>query len=327
MTPPRVAIVGAGLMGRWHARAAARAGSTVVAVADPDATRAAALASRHPAARSTDSLAAALALGRTEIVHLCTPLSSHFPLALEALSAGCHVLVEKPFTESVESTRSVLAAAAAQQRLVAPVHQFPFQHGVRRAMELLPTIGPLRQVSYLACSAGAAGRSPEAADLVAEEILPHPLSLVASFFPGTLAEAAWQVRRPRPGEWQVGTTLAEVGISIVVSMAGRPPVNELRLVGERGSIHVDLFHGHAVVEGGGTSRYRKIVRPIAVGLRQSVGSAANLVRRLRQGEPAYPGLNALVTAFHAAARDGSASPIPANEILAIAVARERIIGR
>lgn len=327
MKSPRVAIVGAGLMGRWHARAAARAGSTVVAVADPEPTRAAALALRHPGAHATDSLEAALAVGGIDIVHLCTPLGSHLPLALEALAGGCHVLVEKPFTDSLESTRAVLAAAHLQQRLVAPVHQFPFQHGVRRALQLLPAIGPLRHLGYLACSAGAVGRSPEATDLVAEEILPHPLSLMACLFPGIIEQAQWQVGRPLPGEWQVGTSLADVAISIVVSMAGRPPVNEMRLIGERGTIHLDLFHGHATVEGGGTSRYRKIVRPIAVGLRQSVGAVTNLVRRLGQGEPAYPGLNALVAAFHAAARDGSASPVPPDEILAIATARERIIGR
>lgn len=273
------------------------------------------------------TLAAALAPGDIDIVHLCTPLTSHAPLALEALSAGCHVLVEKPFTNSLDATRTVLAAARAQHRLVAPVHQFPFQHGVRLATRLLPQLGPLRHFSFTACSAGASRRSATDADLVAEEILPHPLSLIAHFLPGTLDQARWQVNRPATGEWDVGATLAGVGVSIVVSMAGRPPVNELRLIGERGTIHLDLFHGHATTEGGGSSRRRKIIRPISLGFRQSVGAAMNLVRRLGEGEPAYPGLNALVAAFHAATRGGSAAPVLADEILAIAVAWEQIRGR
>jgi len=36
-----------------------------------------------------------------DIVHICTPPESHLELALMALDAGCHVLIEKPFVFKV----------------------------------------------------------------------------------------------------------------------------------------------------------------------------------------------------------------------------------
>ena len=39
------------------------------------------------------------------------PFSTHAPLAIEALEAGCHVLVEKPFATSLDEARRMFAAA------------------------------------------------------------------------------------------------------------------------------------------------------------------------------------------------------------------------
>ena len=58
--PPRVAIVGAGSMGRWHVHAAQRLGAQVRVVVEPDRTAGATLASRHPGYRAATDLADAL---------------------------------------------------------------------------------------------------------------------------------------------------------------------------------------------------------------------------------------------------------------------------
>lgn len=320
MNSPGVAVVGAGLMGTWHARAARRAGAQVLAVVDSDRARAEQLIAGHRTARPVATLAEALDDSRIGAVHICTPPATHAALAMQALSGGAHVLMEKPFTDSVQSTRDVLASATRHSRLAVPVHQFGFQDGVLRALALRNEIGPVRHIRFLACSAGAESGGAALAEQVAVEILPHPISLLARFLPRALGDVDWHVQRPALGEWLVNGVAGAVGIEIVVSMAARPPVNELRILGERGAVHVDLFHGFAVREPPHPSRRHKIWRPILHSGRTLLTGSANLVGRGMSGEAAYPGLRNLVRAFYSAIAGAGPSPIAGEETLAVAEA-------
>jgi len=319
-----VIIVGAGLMGRWHARAARRAGARVLAIVDSDPARAGALAASCAGAETFGSLTVALEACDALTCHICTPLPTHARLATEALTAGFHVLVEKPFTDSLQSTRTVLELAESAGLLAMPVHQFVYQRGVRSATALLPEIGPLRQISFTACSAGATGGAPAEADRVAAEILPHPLSLLAHLMPGSLDLAAWQVNRPAAGEWLVQAESHGVGIQLLVSMGGRPPRNELALIGEHGSVSCDLFHGYASRESGVASRFQKVLRPFARALDHGTRAGVNLARRVVTGEPAYPGLHRLVERFYLAVAGAAPPPTSPQDILAIAAAHQQI---
>ena len=87
MPPLRGAIVGAGLMGGWHARYASRAGGRVVAVVDSDEAAASALVRRYPGARRFRDLADCLSAGEVDVVHVCTGAASHPRLAETALMA------------------------------------------------------------------------------------------------------------------------------------------------------------------------------------------------------------------------------------------------
>ena len=310
----RAAVVGAGLMGRWHADAVRRAGATVAAVIDPAADRAASLASIHGATVS-DSLTPVL--GTVDVVHLCTPTPSHEDLAAQAIDAGRHTLVEKPLASTAAATRALLARAAARQVLLCPVHQFPWQPGAQRLAETLPALGAVRHVDVTICSAGAALPGAADADTIAIEILPHPLSLLSRLFPPAL-EASWMVQRPACGELRLTSEAAGATVSILISMSGRPPVNALRIVAERGTAYLNLFHGFVVIERGGTSRRAKIAQPLALSARTMGAATANLLRRVTRREPAYPGLRAFVAEFYRAASEGGPPPVPEGEAVAIA---------
>jgi predicted dehydrogenase len=107
----RVALLGAGAMGRNHARVLqTMEGIRLVAVADadPDAARAAAgaLGVRH-AADAIDLL-------DTESLHavvIATPTTTHTALALSALDRGLAVLVEKPLAPTVDEALAILDKA------------------------------------------------------------------------------------------------------------------------------------------------------------------------------------------------------------------------
>jgi predicted dehydrogenase len=105
-TPLNVALVGYGLAGKvFHAP---------LIVATPGLRLAAVVSSRReeiaadlPGTDVVDSLGAALAGGGIDLVVVATPNDSHAPLAAEAMAAGCHVVVDKPFTVTVAQAEAL----------------------------------------------------------------------------------------------------------------------------------------------------------------------------------------------------------------------------
>lgn len=323
--PLSVTIVGAGLMGRWHAAAAASCGGRVDAVIDEDFRRAAALSEVYRGSRASSRLADVLAEGHARVVHVCTPTATHESIARQSIEAGCHVLVEKPLAPTVEATRSLVNLASARGVRLCPVHQFLFQPGVRRVVSRLPRLGTICHIDLVVCSAGAAGEPDAVLDQVAFDVLPHPLSLLVRILGSRFDELAWHAAHVGSGELRAWGFARGVSTATVVSMSGRPPVNRLHVLAARGSAHCDLFHGFSTIESGAVSRTRKILRPMSTSAMQLGAAVANLGRRAIHREFAYPGLRALVRDFYHAIAQGGPGPIQPREMLAVAAARDAIV--
>jgi predicted dehydrogenase len=317
---PRSMIAGAGLMGRWHADASVHAGGDVVAVCDLDLGAAEALARRSSAAAGTD-FTRLLDDVAPDVVHVCTPLATHFQLAQEALKRCLHVIVEKPLARSLEETEALLTLARERGVVLCPVHQLSFQHWLPR----VPAVGEILDLCYSTCSAGADGRSDSERDRVAAEIVPHPLSLFERILPGSLDQARWVVRKLPRGELRAFATAGNASLALFISMAGRPPQHELRVVGGDGTLIADLFHGFAWLEKGGVSRAHKLRRPFANAALQMGAASRNLVRRAWMREFAYPGLRELVAAAYGEIGGGEARALSPDHIRRVARAREEIL--
>jgi UDP-N-acetylglucosamine 3-dehydrogenase len=122
----RIAIVGAGPMGRVHAEANATIpGAEVVSVVDRQTQVGAELAAAiHAVSRA--SLAEALAQDAVDVVDCCVPTALHRSIVEEAAAAGCQVICEKPLSLTVEDCRTMIAACEARgvRLLVAQVVRF-----------------------------------------------------------------------------------------------------------------------------------------------------------------------------------------------------------
>jgi predicted dehydrogenase len=309
-------------MGRWHAHAASRAGVTISAVVDPQLDVARRLAARF-GATPTRALSDLRTLD-VDVVHLCTPLDTHFDLAREALGSGWHTVVEKPITPTAAETRELLRTASAAGRLICPVHQFVFQPGFLSLQRALPDLGRLRHFAYAACSAGADGGDAVRRDRIAVEILPHPFSIFSRTLPGGIDGLVWTVAHPVPGELLAISTAGDATVSLFISMSGRPTSNTLEVIATDGTVHVDLFHGYSYRERPIVSRSRKILRPIGFGLGSAAVAGANLTRRALRREPAYPGLRELLSRFYDAVAGSSPPPFSDAETLSVAFASERL---
>ena len=150
------AIIGAGGIAQLRRAAiAAIDGASLAGVHDLVADRAAALAGEATVFPSLDAL---LASSAVEAVVVCTPPDSHAEIALAALAAGKHVLVEKPMAPTLaECLRMVEAARAAGRTLTVGFNHryFPAIGEVRAAIES----GRLGELSHVRGYTGHTGLS------------------------------------------------------------------------------------------------------------------------------------------------------------------------
>lgn len=82
-----------------------------------------------------------------DAVAIITPVYAHYELAKQALLAGKHILVEKPFMSSVKQSEEILALAAKQNLVVMVDHTFIYTPAVRKIKELYDT-GVLGDLYY-----------------------------------------------------------------------------------------------------------------------------------------------------------------------------------
>ncbi|MEZ5870124.1 MAG: inositol 2-dehydrogenase [Defluviimonas denitrificans] len=109
----RFGILGAGRIGKVHARAvAATTGAALVAVSDPMEAAAKEVARDYGCAiRSIDEIAAA---GDIDAVVICTPTDTHADLIEKFVRAGKHVFCEKPVDLDVARVKAALATVKAE---------------------------------------------------------------------------------------------------------------------------------------------------------------------------------------------------------------------
>ena len=135
MTPPtRVAVVGAGHMGRHHARIYHEMPQArLCAVVDVDAQRACEIAERHGAAAldSLDALPPDI-----EAASVAVPTIHHVAVAEALLNRGVHVLVEKPLAPDAAAAERLVAAARRAGRVLTVGHTERFNPVVRALQQL-----------------------------------------------------------------------------------------------------------------------------------------------------------------------------------------------
>ena len=322
---PRVGIVGAGLMGTWHAEAIRKAGGSLLGIADLDGRVAQRLARKYRSAEIFTDLEQMLNRIPLDVLHICTPAHTHQMHAERAIDADINLLIEKPVTQKGSDTERLLERAATRGVLLCPVHQFIFQDGVMSAKKSLRRIGQVVHLDAMFCSAGGVGFPDEYQDSVVADILSHPLSLMQLFLSDGVLPEDWITIRPRCGELRALGSMSEITLSVFISMHGRPTVCGLQIIGTNGTIHIDLFHGYSFLESGTVSKTKKVLHPFDLALKRLGSATMNLGKRVFQGETAYPGLQRLVTSFYDAIRNKAQSPILAESIIAVAHVRDVLI--
>src|SRR6188768_1001821 len=144
----RIGVVGYGYWGPNLVRNFADVESArVTMVADLRSERLAQVARRYPGVRTTTEPGALIADPDVDAVVIATPVQHHFELAMAALRAGKHVLVEKPIASTAEQAQRMIDEARRGRLVLMVDHTFVYTGAVRKIRDLTRN-GDLGDIYY-----------------------------------------------------------------------------------------------------------------------------------------------------------------------------------
>ena len=181
----KVAVVGAGYWGPNLARNFDRSDRwELVAVCDLDHARASRVVGPRPDIRVETSLARLLADDDIDAVAVATPARTHRAVALAAIEAGKHVLVEKPLADSRAEAEVMTVAARERGLTLMCDHTYCYSPAVQRIGEMVAdgTLGEVLFVDSVRINLGLVQPDVD----VFWDLAPHDLSILDYVLPGGL---------------------------------------------------------------------------------------------------------------------------------------------
>ncbi|HEY8672623.1 MAG TPA: Gfo/Idh/MocA family oxidoreductase, partial [Candidatus Dormibacteraeota bacterium] len=170
----RVAVVGCGYWGSKHVRVLdATEGVAQVVLVDSRADRLQKLARGYRSALGHPDLASAL--DHVDAVVVATPPSTHVAVALQAIEAGKHVLVEKPLAPTTQGALQLINAASAAGVILMVGHTFEYNPAVRKLRELVRE-GELGELYYLDSARLNLGLYQDDVNVIMD-LAPHDISI------------------------------------------------------------------------------------------------------------------------------------------------------
>src|SRR5580704_8684996 len=134
----RLGVIGYGYWGPNLVRNFANTeGAKVVSVADLDPNKLAIVERRHPNISTTIDFRELLSDDGIDAIIIATPVRTHYALALSAIRAGKHILVEKPLAETSEQAEELIEEAARRNLVLMVDHTFLYTPAVQKIRQLV----------------------------------------------------------------------------------------------------------------------------------------------------------------------------------------------
>jgi predicted dehydrogenase len=312
----KAALIGAGQISRQHlACLKALPGVELAAICDLSPATVEAAAERYGIRAWFTDHRAMLDEARPDVVHVTTPTTSHFRLAMDAFDAGAHVIMERPATLTFEELETLAKRAQQSGRHLVEDHNYVFNPAPQEILRRIESgkFGAVTHVTVLICldilgpSGFADPNSPHPALALAggaiADFLPDLASLAHLFVgPHRTAQTIWTKRKPSilPFDEFRALVDAERGTAdLGFSSSAQPDAFWLRVYGERMQASANLFETRLIFDGP-----------------RDFAAKAPLLRKFK-GAGAYEGLWELLDRTYRALADGSALPITASHVIEV----------
>jgi predicted dehydrogenase len=332
----KAALIGAGQIARQHLACLRQLpGVAVSAVCDLSPSTAEYAAERSGVAASFTDYRAMLREVRPDVVHVTTPPTSHFRVAMDALEAGAHVIVEKPATATLAELEALADCARERNRALVEDYNYLFNRAPREILRRIESgeFGAVTHVDVLICldivgpDGFADPNSPHPCLSLAggaiADFLPHLASLAHRFVgPHRRAEAVWSKRRRSvlPFDEFHAVVDAERGTaSLGFSASSQPDAFWLRVYGERMQATANLFETRLTFQGlrPGPKPLQPFLNGLAEGSAVRRAAFRTLLRKFDPGPGVYEGLWELLARTYRALADGSVLPVTSGDILEV----------
>ena len=337
-----IALVGCGMISDDHVQEIQKIPDTkIVGVCDSELLMAEQLADRYDIPKYHANLNEMLGNSHVDVVHIITPPATHLPLTLTALEAGCHVLVEKPFTINVDEAVQAIDKARSTDRKITVNHFHNFSPPAIRLRKIILD-GLVGDIIHIESFYGYSLRSPAALTLTKEPTswlyglpggllqnnISHLLAKITRFMldenPKVLAHAN-----------RFSDTVKNIGHSCLldelrVLIAGEKisayatfsanvnPYQHFMIVyGSKGTVSVDyesrtIVYKHSSKVPGSPG---KLLPPFHYAKQYLLGGARNLVEFAKSRFHYYSGMNTLLRLFYNCIQNDTKVPIPYVEII------------
>ena len=173
--PVRVGLVGYGYWGSKHVRVLAGLPDVELTVIESRTDRLKEAKRSFPAVRLASSLEEAQ--DRLDAVVIATPPRQHGQVALQALRAGLHTMVEKPLATSVAEAEALVQAADDLGLTLMVGHTFEYNAAVWKLKEIISS-GELGRILYIDAARLNLGRYQNDCNVI-WDLAPHDISIVS----------------------------------------------------------------------------------------------------------------------------------------------------
>ena len=274
---------------------------------------------------------------KVDIVHITTPPFLHRELALEAISKGAHVYIEKPVALNSEETKEIYRAAGAANVKVCVGCNFMFEPSVLKAMDLVnsPSFGKVRYIEYF--YGNNMRRYDRRMTTASNEIhwsyylpggfhqnyISHPLYMVTRFTgkPESVhiaCSSCGALPQNLTDEIRVLIQGKQVSGLVALSYSCEPYQHYIKIFGEKQTVIVDVrsFVTSLIRKGGIPDVVlRLFYNNLSTAIQLSSGTLSNIWNFARKKAYPYKGMRTLFERFYESVRNDAEPPVP--ESLAI----------
>ena len=330
----KAAIIGTGKISEEHLRYLKRDPHvSIVGVCDLSPSLARYAVEKFGAQRAFTDSRQMLEEAKPDVVHVLTPPQTHVKLVGDALTAGAHVIVEKPVALTNEEFQQLWELARSRDRCLIEDHNYRFNQPILAIERLLRDgkLGDVREVEVrMTLAIRKAGSRYE------DQALPHPShQLPAGVLHEFITHLCYLTLQFMPQVDEVWANWANVGGGTIFryddldalligsgvhsrirfSAQNAPDCFTVTVRGSRGWAEADLFQPYlrVVMPRAGGAQLSPLVNHLGNGLTLAKASVKGFANKILQHTP-YEGLGTFLARTYAALRAGKQPPVTYDDM-------------